>query len=113
MPDMLSPLIKLLPSRNQVPIPPPLAIGLGALGFLGLCSRVNSHLSRRALNGATDILPWEPEREIVVVTGGSSGIGAAIVELLAQKGVKTLILDVTEPREELSMETTTPKSDHY
>ncbi|KAJ5523643.1 NAD(P)-binding protein [Penicillium frequentans] len=105
MPDMLSPLIRLLPSDNQIPITRPLTMGLGALGFIGLCSRVNSYLSRRALNDVTAELPWEPEREIVVVTGGSSGTGAAIVELLAQKGVKTLILDVTEPREELRSKT--------
>ncbi|KAJ6109940.1 NAD(P)-binding protein [Penicillium sp. IBT 16267x] len=105
MPDMLSPLFRLLPSKNQVPIPPPLAIGLGALGFIGFCSRVNSYLSRRALNDATTTLPWESEREIVVVTGGSSGIGAAIVELLAHKGVRTVILDVTEPRDELDSKT--------
>ncbi|KAJ5903546.1 NAD(P)-binding protein [Penicillium tannophilum] len=105
MSDMLNPLFGLLPSKNQISITQPLAIGLGALSFIGHCSRINSYLSRQALSYATATLPWEPEREIVVVTGGSSGIGAAIVELLAQKGIKTLILDVTEPREELRSNT--------
>ncbi|KAJ5657883.1 NAD(P)-binding protein [Penicillium longicatenatum] len=105
MSDMLSPIFRLLPSKSQLLIPPPLLIGIGALGFVGLCSRVNSYLSRRALNGVTATLPWDSEREVVVVTGGSSGIGAAIVELLAHRGIKTLILDVTEPREELRSNT--------
>lgn len=108
MPHMLSPVFRLLPSKNQVPIPSPLAIGLGVLGFVSLCSRVNSYLSRRALNGVTATPTWDSEQEIVVVTGGSSGIGAALVELLAQKGIKTLILDVAEPREDLSMKITKP-----
>lgn len=95
--EMLSPLFRVLPSKNQISIAQPLAIGLGALGFIAFCSRLNSYLSRRALNNATVTLVWESEREIVVVTGGSSEIGAAIDELLAQKGMRTLILDVTEP----------------
>jgi hypothetical protein len=110
MSDMLSPIFRLLPSKSQLLIPPPLLIGIGALGFVGLCSLVNSYLSRRALNDVTATLPWDSEREVVVVTGGSSGIGAAIVELLAHRGIKTLILDVTEPREELSMEKHLPRS---
>ncbi|KAJ5663559.1 hypothetical protein N7507_004290 [Penicillium longicatenatum] len=94
MSDMLSPIFRLLPSKSQLLIPPPLLIGIEALGFVGLCSRVNSYLSRRALNDVTAILPWDSEREVVVVTGGSSGIGAAIVELLAHRGSNTFFFKV-------------------
>ena len=34
----------------------------------------------------------------MVVTGGSDGIGAKIVQMLASKGIKTVILDIQEPK---------------
>jgi NAD(P)-dependent dehydrogenase (short-subunit alcohol dehydrogenase family) len=43
-------------------------------------------------NWNKDTYDWE--KEIVVVTGGSDGIGKAIVHLLAEKGIKVAVLDV-------------------
>ncbi|KAJ5628507.1 hypothetical protein N7490_010735 [Penicillium lividum] len=103
MPDMLGPLLKLLP-KHPIHITP-LAIGVGALGLIGLCSRANAYLSNRALNPNSTPKPWDPEREIVVVTGGSSGIGAAIVNLLVKRGTKTIILDISQPPNELRQNT--------
>lgn len=40
---------------------------------------------------------WKWDFEIAVVTGGSSGIGEAIVEGLLRKGVRVAILDVQKP----------------
>ena len=34
----------------------------------------------------------------MAVTGGSDGIGAKIVQMLASKGIKTVILDIQEPK---------------
>lgn len=45
-------------------------------------------------NWASDAYDWK--KEIVVVTGGSDGIGAIVVKLLAEKGIKVAVLDVQE-----------------
>ncbi|KAJ4303701.1 hypothetical protein N0V90_002602 [Kalmusia sp. IMI 367209] len=37
---------------------------------------------------------WDWKKEVVVVTGGSDGIGKSIVLLLAEKGIKVAVLDV-------------------
>lgn len=97
--DILNHLTQIGQPLRQVTIAPPLAIGLGAVGCIGLFSKANSFLSRRALNGSGRDDTWDWQREIVVVTGGSSGIGAAIIELLAKHGIKTLNFDVAEPHE--------------
>ncbi|KAJ5921004.1 NAD(P)-binding protein [Penicillium verhagenii] len=102
---MPNPLFGLLTPNHQISIPTPLALGLGALGFVSLCSRINSYLSRKALNHGPSTRTWDSKLEIVVVTGGSSGIGAAIVELLSDMGVKTIILDINEPQEKLKQNT--------
>ncbi|EHL02217.1 putative Short-chain dehydrogenase/reductase family 16C member 6 [Glarea lozoyensis 74030] len=44
---------------------------------------------------------WNDEQEIVVVTGGSSGIGALVVRGFAERGAKVAILDLQEPKESL------------
>lgn len=44
---------------------------------------------------------WDAEKEIVVVTCGSSGIGANVVGLLEQRNIKTIILDTNAPLREL------------
>lgn len=67
---------------------------LVALGFL---FRLNTALTRRKLNNYLTDKTWNWETEIVVVTGGSSGIGARIVARLAQKRIKVAILDLNEP----------------
>ncbi|KAJ5087987.1 NAD(P)-binding protein [Penicillium angulare] len=94
-------ILDFVPPMNQDSIIPKLGIGLGALCFVGLISRANSYLSRRALNGRSGTRKWNQEQEIAVVTGGSSGIGAAIVGELATRGSKVIIFDINEPQEPL------------
>lgn len=61
--------------------------------ILATILRSNRFLSRKALNnGVSTTFDWS--KEITVVTGGSSGIGAATVQRLAQKGGKVVVLDV-------------------
>jgi NAD(P)-dependent dehydrogenase (short-subunit alcohol dehydrogenase family) len=47
-------------------------------------------------NWQNDEYNWN--REIVVVTGGSDGIGALIVKLLMERGIKIAVLDIQEPK---------------
>jgi len=48
---------------------------------------------------ATDGRPWNWQLEIVVVSGGSSGIGALIANQLAEYGITVIILDVKPPEQ--------------
>lgn len=64
---------------------------------LGLVARVNSWLNSWALNAwrfSSVKSKWIWNREVAVVTGGCSGIGAVIVRVLAQKGLKVAIVDI-------------------
>lgn len=45
-------------------------------------------------NWQSDEYDWK--KEVVVVTGGSDGIGKIVVQLLAEKGIKVAVLDVQE-----------------
>ena len=56
----------------------------------------NSVASSRARNNAvTDTYDWD--KEVVVVTGGSSGIGECLVKRLAMRRIKVVILDLAPP----------------
>ncbi|WLF81252.1 hypothetical protein PVL30_005049 [Lodderomyces elongisporus] len=41
---------------------------------------------------------FEPSLDIVLVTGGTSGLGKEIVRLLAEKGAKVVVLDINLPQ---------------
>jgi hypothetical protein len=81
-----------IPFRLQLPLDPVLAASLAPF-FYGLLLRTNRILSQRALNNGTkDTYDWK--KEIVVVTGGSGGIGAATVKQLASRGTRVVVLDI-------------------
>jgi hypothetical protein len=62
---------------------------------LGLLKSVTAWLDDAVLNNWTnDTYVWS--KEIVVVTGGSDGIGKIVVQLLAERGIKVAVLDVQE-----------------
>lgn len=57
----------------------------------------NNWLSRKAVNNwKTDTYDWN--REIVLVTGGNSGIGNLVARDLAQRGITTIVLDLQGPK---------------
>lgn len=63
------------------------------LGLPYIAYRFNRYLSYRALNnGVTDSFDWQ--KEIILITGGSNGIGAACAQKLASKGTQVIILDI-------------------
>ena len=73
---------------------------LKVLFGLGLARVVNNYLDRVVQNNWTaDSYDWG--KEIVVVTGGSSGIGETIVHKLGRKGVKVIVLDIAPAKDPL------------
>jgi NAD(P)-dependent dehydrogenase (short-subunit alcohol dehydrogenase family) len=62
---------------------------------LGLVATASSWLNDAVTNNwNSDAYVWS--REVVVVTGGSDGIGKIVVKLLAEKGIKVAVLDVQD-----------------
>lgn len=60
--------------------------------------KLNKYLSRLALNNFVTDRSWDWQREIVVCTGGASGIGKHVVDELAGRGIQVVILDINPPK---------------
>ncbi|KAH1986129.1 hypothetical protein KXV92_004572 [Aspergillus fumigatus] len=72
---------------------------LQLLTLLAVLRNVNAWLNTRTLNnGVSDRYDWD--REVVVLTGGSNGIGRRIAQLLGDRGIKVAILDIHSPQED-------------
>lgn len=72
----------------------------GVLFGMAIYKRFSDNLSFRARNnGVEDKYDWT--REVVLVTGASSGIGARVVQMLTARGMKVAGLDVQEPSYEV------------
>ncbi|ROW11332.1 hypothetical protein VMCG_01220 [Cytospora schulzeri] len=64
------------------------------LFYLGLVRWLSSWYSRGVLNSwQDDRYEWQT-REIVLITGGSGGIGGRVVKLLSEMGIKVVVLDI-------------------
>ena len=73
------------------------------LFYLGFIRWISGYFSSKVFNNWTDDeYDWQG-REIVVVTGGSSGIGARVVAMLSELGIKVVILDIQSPLTETGM----------
>lgn len=63
------------------------------LFYWGLLRTISGYLDAGSLdNWKKDVYDWK--KEIVIVTGGAGGIGSHIVKLLAERGIKVVVLDV-------------------
>lgn len=63
------------------------------LFYLGLVRLVSGYFDEGVKNNWTkDEYIWD--KEIVLITGGAGGIGGHVVKLLAERGIKVVVLDV-------------------
>jgi hypothetical protein len=70
---------------------------LKAFAIWAVADKLFRFLGKGVMNNWTnDTYDWS--REIVVVTGGSDGIGACVVKLLSELKIKVVILDIQEPK---------------
>lgn len=66
------------------------------VGF-GAVYRLNNALNRGALNNFRRDT-WDWRREIILITGGSSGFGELMVRKFAQRNIRVVVLDLRPPK---------------
>lgn len=62
--------------------------------FLGFVLSINNFLSKWMRNDWVHAKSWNAKSEIVVVTGGSSGIGAGVAGGLADNGITAVVVEI-------------------
>jgi 3-oxoacyl-ACP reductase-like protein len=76
---------------------PEVQIAAGLFVAFKSLRKLNAWYTKRTINNHVHDPTWDWSREVVVVTGGSSGIGAIVVSRFAKSGIKVLILDRNPP----------------
>lgn len=107
----LQPIVQQLPPSLQNillhPLAPKAFLVVVALALLRLTNRA---LTSWSLNNGVSVGKWNADRELVLLTGGCSGIGKQMVLDLAKTGTRVVILDIQEPTFSLRMFSTTNKN---
>ncbi|CAG8237219.1 unnamed protein product [Penicillium salamii] len=70
---------------------------IAGVGAFILARAANQFLSRCAHQNWTVNSAWNPQAELILLTGGTSGIGKQVMEDLSKTGVRVVILDINEP----------------
>ncbi|OAP56754.1 hypothetical protein AYL99_08866 [Fonsecaea erecta] len=84
---------------------------LGGFLTFAVLYRLNSYLSRRVLNNFVKDPSWDWEREIVLISGGSSGIGQEMVRQFGERNISVVVVDVQPPTSPLPKSATFYKTD--
>jgi all-trans-retinol dehydrogenase (NAD+) len=66
---------------------------------LSIAGKLNSRLSRYQLNNGKGAANFVKSQELVLISGGSSGIGKLMAEDFAKFGVKVVVVDLNPPKE--------------
>ncbi|KAL2869430.1 uncharacterized protein BJX67DRAFT_331277 [Aspergillus lucknowensis] len=94
----LQPLIQRLPPQVQGVLLHPVAPkAILVLLALALVRQMNRALTNWSMNNGESVERWNADRELVLLTGGCSGIGKQMVLDLAKTGVRVVVLDIQEP----------------
>ena len=86
------------------PSEPTLLKILKYLVAFGVVSQLNRFLTRLALNKwqlRDTTPPFDPKKEVCVITGGSGGIGSEVIRNLAPTGMRIANLDLSPPPSDL------------
>ncbi|KAF7896052.1 hypothetical protein EAF00_006067 [Botryotinia globosa] len=71
---------------------------LKVLLTLGIVRGINNKLSQLVLNNWKSNAKFIKSQEVVLITGGSSGIGESMTREFSSKGVKVVVMDVNPPK---------------
>lgn len=74
---------------------------LGGIFTFGIARKINTLLSSIVLNNWKGSAKFEKKEELVLISGGSGGIGSLIAKDFAGLGVKVVIVDLFPPKEAL------------
>ncbi|KAJ5772892.1 hypothetical protein N7457_007788, partial [Penicillium paradoxum] len=90
-----------LPNLPNLPNHPTATSSLNVLVGSIFLYYLHRKISQRMLNNFQPSEAWNPEKELVLLTGGSGGIGQQIAEDLSRQKVRVVILDLNRPTFEL------------
>ncbi|KAL3471226.1 hypothetical protein BJX99DRAFT_238008 [Aspergillus californicus] len=94
----LQPVLQKLPPQVQNVLLHPIAPkALLALLTLATLRYTNRALTNWSMNNGESVEKWNADRELVLLTGGCSGIGKQMLVDLSNTGVRVVIIDIQEP----------------